>query len=185
MTLVSFIVSGMGQPAGVKFDRVKLERRRMQAAKLLKEGFTEAEVARRIGVHRQSVNRWAKQLNSGGRSALKRAARTGRPPQMSAEDLRRIEKGLKRGPEALGYGTSLWTSWRVVDLIERECGVKYSTVHAWRVLRSLGWTPQRPARRALERDEDKIHRWKHQRWPELKKTPKAGDRPSSSSTKAD
>jgi transposase len=175
----------MGQPVGVKFDRVKLERRRMQAAKLLKEGFSEAEVARKVGVHRQSVNRWAKQLNSGGRSALKRAARTGRPPQMSAEDLLKIEKGLKRGPEALGYETSLWTAWRVVDLIERECGVKYSTVHAWRVLRSLGWTPQRPARRALERDDDKIHRWKHQRWPELKKTPKADDRPSSSSTKAD
>ena len=175
----------MGQPAGVKFDRVKLERRRMQAAKLLKEGVTEAEVARKIGVHRQSVNRWAKQLNSGGRSALKRARRTGRPPQLTAEDLHRIEKGLKRGPEALGYGTSLWTSWRVVDLIERECGVKYSTVHAWRVLRSLGGTPQRPARRALERDEDKIQRWKRQRWPELKKTPKTDDRPSSSSTKAD
>jgi transposase len=159
----------MRNPAGTKFDREKLERRHMQAAKLLEEGFTEAEVARTVGVHRQSVNRWAKQLNSGGRSALQRAARTGRPSQMSAEDLHRVEQGLKRGPEALGYETSLWTAWRVVDLIERECSEKYSTVHAWRVLRSLGWTPQRPARRALERDEDKIRRWKHQRWPELKK----------------
>jgi transposase len=175
----------MGNPAGVKFDRVKLERRRMQAAKLLEDGFTEAEVARKVGVHRQSVNRWAKQLNNGGRSALRRAARTGRPPQMSAEDLCRIEQGLKRGPEVLGYGTSLWTAWRVVDLIERECGVRYSTVHAWRVLRSLGWTPQRPARRALEQDEEKIRRWKSKRWPELKKTLKSEDKPSSSSTKAD
>ena len=175
----------MGHPTGVKFDRVKLEQRRMQAARLLKEGLSEAEVARQVGVHRQSVNRWAKQLTSGGRSALKRAVRTGRPPQLSAKDLRRIEQGLKRGPEALGYGTSLWTSWRVVDLIERECGVKYSTVHAWRVLRSLGWTPQRPTRRALERDDEKVGRWKRDRWPELKKTPKSGDKPSSSSTKVD
>ena len=175
----------MGNPAGVKFDRVKLERRRMQAARLLEEGFSEAEVARQVGVHRQSVNRWAKQLSSGGRSALKRAARTGRPPRLSAADLRRIEQGLKRGPEALGYGTSLWTAWRVADLIERECGVKYSTVHAWRVLRSLGWTPQRPTRRALERDEEAIRRWKRKRWPELKKTLKSGGKPSSSSTKVD
>ncbi len=157
----------------------------MQAARLLKEGLSEAEVARQVGVHRQSVNRWSKQLISGGRSALKRAARTGRPSQLSATDLHRIEQALKRGPEVLGYGTSLWTAWRVADLIERECGVKYSTVHAWRVLRSLGWTPQRPSRRALERDEEKIIRWKHERWPELKKTPKSEGKPSSSSTKVD
>ena len=104
---------------------------------------------------------------------------------MSAGDRQRIERGLKRGPEALGYRTSLWTAWRVADLIERECGVRYSTVHAWRVLRALGWTPQRPARRALERDEAAMRRWKRVRWPELKKTPKGEAKPSSSSTKVD
>ncbi len=175
----------MGHPAGVKLDRTKLERRRLQAARLLQQGMHEAEVARRVGVHRQSVNRWARQLAEGGRPALKRAARAGRPPQLSASDRQRIVQGLKRGPEALGYGTSLWTAWRVADLIERECGVKYSTVHAWRVLRALGWTPQRPASRALERNEAAIGRWKRLRWPELKKTPKDAGKPSSSSTKVD
>jgi transposase len=166
-------------------DRVKLERRRMGAARLLERGVSEAEVARRVGVHRQSVNRWAQQLAASGRSALKRAARTGRPPRLRGEDLRRIERGLTRGPEAWGYGTGLWTAWRVADLIERECGVQYSTVQAWRVLRALGWTPQRPAGRALERNEAAIRRWKRERWPTLKKTPKAPARRSSSSTKAD
>ena len=71
-------------------DRVKLERRRMQAARLLQQGLSEAEVARRVGVHRQSVNRWAKQLAQGGRPALKRAARAGRPPHLSAAELQRI-----------------------------------------------------------------------------------------------
>jgi transposase len=175
----------MGHPAGVKLDRVKLERRRLQAARLLQQGLPEAEVARRVAVHRQSVNRWARQLAQGGRQALKRAPRAGRPPQLSVADRQRIVQGLKRGPEALGYGTSLWTAWRVADLIERECGVKYSTVHAWRVLRALGWTPQRPASRALERNEAAIRGWKRVRWPELKKTPKDGGRRSSSSTKAD
>ena len=174
----------MGHPAGVKRDRVELERRRMQAARLLEKGVSEAEVARRVGAHRQSVNRWARQLAKGGRRALKRAPRTGRPPQLSAADRQRIVQGLKRGPEALGYRTGLWTAWRVADLVERTCGVKYSTVHAWRLLRSLGWTPQRPAGRALERDEAAIRRWKRERWPELKKTPKDVGKPSSSSTKA-
>lgn len=157
----------------------------MRAARLLEQGVSEAEVARRVGVHRQSVNRWGQQLAAGGRSALKRAARTGRPPRLSADDLRRIERGLQRGPEALGYGTGLWTAWRVANLIERECGVQYSTVHAWRVLRALGWTPQRPASRALERNEAAIQRWKRERWPTLKKTPNAKARRWSSSTKAD
>jgi transposase len=116
---------------------------------------------------------------------LKRAPRAGRPPQLSAADRQRIVQGLKRGPEALGYATSLWTAWRVADLIERQCGVKYSTVHAWRLLRALGWTPQRPASRALERNEATIRRWKRVRWPELKKTPKDRGKRSSSSTKAD
>jgi transposase len=175
----------MGQPAGVKFDRVKLERRRRHAARLIEKGVSEAEVARRVGVHRQSVNRWVQQLAEGGRDALKRALRTGRPSQLTDAHREQIEAGLKRGPEALGYRTSLWTAWRVADLIERECGVKYSTVHAWRVLRAVGWTPQRPAGRALERNEAAIQRWKRVRWPALKKTPKSGGRRSSSSTKAD
>jgi transposase len=175
----------MGHPAGVKRDRVKLEQRRLKAAKLLNRGLAEAEVARRVGVHRQSVNRWAQQLEQGGTEALKRTPWAGRPPKLSAADRQRVVQGLKRGPEALGYGTSLWTAWRVADLIERECGVKYSTVHTWRLLHDLGWTPQRPAGRALERNESAIRRWKRQRWPELKKTPKNEAKPSYSSTKAD
>jgi len=175
----------MGHPAGVKLDRVKLERRRLQGARLLQQGQSEAEVARRVGVHRQSVNRWARQLAQGGRQALQRAPRAGRPPQLSVADRQRIVQGLKRGPEALGYGTSLWTAWRVADLIERECGVKYSTVQAWRILRALGWTPQRPTSRALERNEAAIRHWKRVRWPELKKTLKDGGKPLSSLTKVD
>ena len=132
-------VSGMGHPAGVKRDRAKLERRRLQAARLLQKGVHEAEVARRVGVHRQSVNRWARQLAEGGRASVEEGTPTpaGRR-SLSAADRERIVQGLKRGPEALGYRTSLWTAWRVADLIERECGVKYSTVHAWRLLASVG-----------------------------------------------
>ena len=156
----------------------------MRAARLLEHGVSEADAARRVGVHRQSVNRWAQQLAAGGRASLKRAARTGRPPQLTAEDLRRIERGLTRGPEALGYDTGLWTAWRVADLIEHECGVEYSTVHAWRVLRALGWTPQRPAGRA--RTQRSPHRaMETGALADAKKTPHARAKRSSSSTKAD
>ncbi|MCJ7831511.1 MAG: helix-turn-helix domain-containing protein, partial [Dehalococcoidia bacterium] len=80
-----------------------MERRRLQAAQLLGRGLSQAEVARRVGVHRQSVSRWAKQLAEGGKASLKKAGRAGRKPRLSPADLRRVERGLKRGPEALGY----------------------------------------------------------------------------------
>jgi transposase len=157
----------------------------MEAARLLEKGYSQSEVARRVGAHRQSVSQWARQLEQGGRRALKKAGRAGRKPRLRPEDLRRIEGGLKRGPEALGYETGLWTSWRVAHLIEQECGVKYHPSQAWRILRQLGWSCQRPVGRAQERDEEKIRRWKRERWPEIKKKPKKRGEPSSSSTKAD
>jgi len=162
----------MGNPAGVKRDFSALEKRRMQAARLLEKGYTEAEVARRVGVHRQSVNRWARQLAENGRDALKKAGRAGRKSRLSEEQLRRVEVVLKSGPEQFGYDTGLWTAARVGHVIEREFGIRYTKGHIWWVLRQLGWSCQRPVGRAIERDEEKIRRWKKERWPVLKKTPK-------------
>jgi transposase len=174
----------MGNQAGVKRDFKALDRRRLQAARLLSQVLREAEVAHRVGVHRQSVNRWQRQLAESGPSALRRAGRAGRKPQLQASDLRRIEAGLKRGPQTLGYATGLWTTRRVVELIEQVSRARYTTVHAWRILRQLQWSCQRPVGRALERDEVAIRRWKKERWPELKKKPENGGKPSSSLTKA-
>jgi transposase len=136
-------------------------------------------------VHRQSVSRWARQLEATGRQGLKKAGHAGRKPRLSREDLQKIERGLKRGPEALGYETGLWTAGRVANLIEQECGVHYHASQAWRILRQLGWSCQRPIGRALERDEGAIQQWKKQRWPEIKKKPEKKGASSSSSTKAD
>ncbi len=175
----------MGNPAGVKRDFVALERRRLKAAQLLAQGVPPAEVARRVGVHRQSVSRWARELTETGRAGLKRAPRAGRPPRLSEADRRRLVAALKRGPEAFGYATGLWTARRVADLIARECRVTYSPGHVWKLLRQLGWSCQRPTGRALERDEAAIRQWTQVRWPALKETPRAGAKRSSSSTRAD
>jgi len=175
----------MGNAAGVRRNFQRLEERRLLGAGLLRQGVHPAEVARQVGVHRQSVSRWAQQLKQGGLRALKKAGHAGRRARLRPEDLGRVERGLKRGPQALGYETSLWTSWRVAHLIEQECGVKYHPSQAWRILRQLGWSCQRPVGRALERDEDKIRWWKQQRWLEIKKKPAKKAVRSSSSTEAD
>jgi transposase len=175
----------MGNPAGVRRDFEALERRRMRAARLLEKGYSQSEVARRVDAHRQSVSQWAAELREKGRAGLKKAGRAGRKPRLNPQQLRKIEQGLKQGPEALGYGTSLWTSARVAQLIEGECGVEYHPGHVWRILRQLGWSCQRPTGRALERNEAKIQQWKQKRWPELKKRPNTKAARSSSSMRAD
>jgi transposase len=175
----------MDNPAGVRRNFEALERRRMEAAQLLKQGMGQSEVARRLGVHRQSVIRWARQLAESGRVGLKKAGRAGRKPRLSGAQLKQIENALKRGPEARGYASGRWTASRVRELIEDQCGVRYHEAHVWRILRQLGWSCQRPSGRALERDEDAIRDWKQVRWPQLKKKRCASGAPSSSSTKAD
>jgi transposase len=187
VTLIALVCyrSSMGNAAGVRRDFEALERRRLRAAGLLKRGVDQSEVARQVGVHRQSVSRWARRLQADGRAGLKKAGRAGRKPHLTTVDFERIEQGLKRGAESLGYETGLWTSARVAHLIARECGVEYHPGHVWRILRRLGWSCQRPVGRALERDEVAIGRWKRKRWPEIKKKLKKKIASSSSSMKAD
>ena len=154
---------------GTKRDLKELEQRRRRAARLLKRGYTQAEVARECGVSRNAVSLWAKQMAAGGQPALRRKA-LGRPAALDAADRQKITQALKRGALATGFATELWTLPRVAELIERLHGIRYSTTQVWRLLGAMGFSPQRPARRALERDEAAIARWKKQRWPALKKT---------------
>jgi transposase len=175
----------MGNPAGVRRDFAALEARRMEAARLLRQGLSQSLVAREVGVHRQSVSRWARELEQSGVRGLRKAKRSGRPAKLTAAQLRDLERALKRGPEALGFDTGLWTASRVRELIEYRTGVRYHEDHVWRILRKLNWTCQRPAGKALERDEQAIRHWKKYRWPQIKKKRSASGARSSSSTKAD
>ena len=175
----------MGNPAGVKRDFEALEKRRYAAMRLVNQGLNQSEVARRVKVVRQTVARWAREYRQSGAAALKKAGRAGRKPRLSASDRDRLEKLLLRGPEALGYETPLWTCPRVAHLIEREFKVRYHAGHVWKLLVSLGWSPQRPTGSARERNEQEVRRWQKQQWPGIKKKPAKRGVLSSSSTKAE
>jgi transposase len=77
---------------------------------------------------------------------------------------------LLKGPLAQGYRTNLWTTARIAEVIRREFGVEYHRDHVGRLMHQLGWSPQKPERRAVERDEDAIQQWKKKDWPRVKKT---------------
>lgn len=151
----------------------ELEQRRYRALALLQQGLSPVEVAQRLGVDRRSVRRWNSAARRQGREALRAQPAPGRPPRLSAGQRRRLERGLLRGAEAAGFPTPLWTCPRVAQWIERRFGIRYHPDHVCRLLHGLGFTPQKPARRALERDEEAIAQWVKQQWPALKKKRRA------------
>jgi transposase len=151
----------------------ELEQRRFRALALLQQGFSPVEVAQRIGVDRRSVRRWNSAARREGREALRAQPASGRPPRLSASQRRVLERALLRGAEAAGFPTPLWTCPRVTTWIEQRFAVRYHPDHVCRLLHALGFTPQKPARRAVERDEEAIGQWVKQQWPAIKKKRRA------------
>jgi len=149
----------------------KLEARRLRAAELLAKGMKPADVARAVGCSPPSVTRWKEVIRKYGVEGLKAKPASGRPSFLSDRQKKKLEKVLQRGPRASGYSTDLWTCRRVADVIEREFGVRYHPNAVWFVLRSLGWTCQKPERQARERDDEAVQQWRRGEWPRIKKSP--------------
>jgi transposase len=163
-------------------ERAPVEARRLQAAELFAQGHSQAEVAHQLGVSRQSAHVWHARFQQGGVDALRSRGPTGPDPKLSAAQLAKVEEALLQGARANGFDTDLWTLERVAVVITQLTGVRHHPGHVWSILRHrLGWTLQRPERRASERDEEAITRWVQQEWPRIKKGP-AQNRPGSSSS---
>jgi transposase len=157
----------------------QLQRRRLKAGRLLLKGVAQAEVARRMGVSRPTVFEWKQRLEQGGLEALKNGTR-GRPGRLDAAMRAQLAQALLAGARTHGYATELWTLPRIAKLIEERFGHSYSISQVSRLLAVMGWSCQRPEKRALQRDEKAIRQWKAKRWPALKKTPHKSDARSSS-----
>lgn len=144
-------------------------RKRVRAGRLMLAGKTPAEAAHAVGVARQTAYTWKARLDEGGIDAL-RAMAKGRPAQLDSGQLDGLRVALLQGALAHGFGTQLWTLKRVRVLIERLYGVTFSEVHVWRLLGSMGFSSQKPERRAIERNEAAVQEWKRRTWPALKKS---------------
>lgn len=134
-----------------------------------------AEVALAVGVARQTVYTWKKVLDEGGIDALRAVPERGRPARLDEQQLAALRATLLEGPTEHGFGTELWTIKRVGAVIERMHGVRFGKTQVWRILGALGFSPQKPAKRAIERDEDAVRAWKRRTWPSLKKKASAKD----------
>lgn len=150
-------------------------RRRVNAGRLLLEGKGCTEVARSVGVARQTVHTWKALLDEKGIDALRVMGGRGRPARLDEHQLEQLRICLLDSPTGYGFGTELWTLKRVRLLIARLFDVSFSEVHVWRILGSMGFSSQKPERRAIERNEDAVQEFKSKTWPSLKKKPRGKD----------
>ena len=123
------------------------------------------------------AKRHSRSIRSNKRSGQARK-KPGAPRRLSTDERQRIPELLARGAESYGFQGEVWTCRRVSKVIQREFGISYHPAHVSRILKDLGWTPQKPIRRAKQRAEEEVRRWQDERWPELKKRPKGKDKPS-------
>ena len=147
------------------------EARRLRAWELKQQGWQQRMIAAALGVTPGAVSQWLKRAAEGGVEALRTRIRPGPRPKLTAEQRGRIPEVLARGAEAYGFVGDVWTTPRVATVIEREFGVRYHPAHVSRLLGALGWSVQRPVRRATQRDEAAIAAWYAERWPALKRGP--------------
>lgn len=156
--------------SAAEWDRV-----RAIAANMFDDGKEPAEIARHLGVAAQTVREWRRDYRDGGRAALRSAKPPGRPPKLSAAHREALAELLERTPGECGFpGKYLWTQQLIADLIAREFGVPYHHDHVGVILRAIGFTHQKPARRAKERDAARVEAWRREAWPALlKKVPRA------------
>lgn len=148
-----------------------LEDRRRRALSLLDEGLSLNEVGRRIGCSASSVMRWRDARRRGGQRGLKVRFSPGRPPKLLRTEGRALIGVLLKGAMASGYANQLWTTARVAEVIRKKFRVRYHRDHVGRLLHSLGWSHQKPQKKALERKKAQIRRFVRQDWPRVKKTP--------------
>lgn len=146
-------------------------KKRVKAGRMLLAGKGCAEVALVVGVARQTVYTWKKLLDEGGIDALRGVPERGRPAQLDEQQLAALRAAVLQKPTEHGFGTELWTLKRVGAVIERMHGVRFSQTQVWRILGALGFSPQKPDKRAIERDEDAVRIWKKRTWLSLKKKP--------------
>jgi transposase len=145
------------------------EWRRLRALHLKQQGWYQSDIAEALGIREETVSRWLARARHGGPEALRARPAPGRPPKLTTAQKRLIPEFLWHGPEAYGFRGHVWTRARIARVIEEEFGIRYHKAHVGRLLQELHWTPQVPIRRAIQRDEQAIARWREEVWPDLQR----------------
>jgi transposase len=150
-------------------SREERERARFKAAKLFKKGVSQAEIARKLKATPAAVHYWHTAWKKRGKEGLRSKGHPGFASSLTKQDRIKFKRAVLKGPLAYGYETDFWTLPRLSAVMKKVTGIRFSDVWTWHIVRSLGFTPQKPQVRAIERDEAEIKAWKEKRLPGLKK----------------
>ncbi len=147
------------------------EGRRLRAYELAQQGWKQNAIAQALGVTEGAISQWMARARVEGRAALSRRTSPGTPPKLTREQKAALPALLLRGAPAFGFRGDVWTAARVAAVIAQEWQVVYHPSHVARLLHASGWSRQKPARRARQRNEEAVQEWRDVRLPALKKRP--------------
>jgi transposase len=145
------------------------EGRRKRALELVETGWQQSDIAAALGVSRAAVSQWVSKARTEGSESWRALPHPSGPRKLTPEQFNSLPTLLSVGAAAYGFRGNVWTCGRVATVLRQQFGVAYHKAHVSRLLKHLVWTPQVPRRRATQRDEDEITRWRAEVWPELKK----------------
>jgi transposase len=145
------------------------EGRRLRAYELKQQGWKQTEIADALGVTEGAVSQWMKRARKQGVEGVRHKPPPGATPRLSEDERAKLPELLAQGAQAHGFRGSVWTCERVAIVIRKEFGVVYHPAHVSRLLKALRQGLNKPQRRANQRDEEAIERWKEERWPSFKR----------------
>ena len=150
--------------------REQMEERRLEGGRLLKAGkLSQAEIARQLGVSRATVSDWSKKVKTKGMRGLRKKKAAGSSSKLNAQQKQKLKYMLDRGALANGFPTDRWTLERVRQLIQRRFEITYHPNYLNRLLRKLGFSPQKPLPQAIEQEKELVQAWLQRDWPRIKK----------------
>lgn len=159
---------------GRKHGRAALPAMRQQAVKAIREGQDVNSVALAYGVNVRSVFRWLADFANGGQNALLAKPSSGRPPKISAEEMRWLAQAVKDNtPLQFKFAYGLWTLALIAALIERQFSKKLSLASVSRIMKLLGFSAQRPLYQAWQQDATLVQAWETELYPAIRAEAKA------------
>lgn len=151
-----------------------LETIRIMAVRRVEEGEAPSDVIRSYGFCRTTIYRWIRRAREHGEAGLRAVKATGRPPELTVKQKQTVAGWITgRDPRQYGFDFGLWTRQIIAELIELRFEISLSVSTVGRLLKELGITPQKPVRRAYERDDEAVERWMKQEYPKLRRSARA------------
>jgi len=143
-----------------------LEQLRRSAVQRVEAGESPEFVAAGLGINRRTMYRWLEAFHYGGADALAAKPIPGAPSKLDAKQMAWISRTVRqKNPLQLKFDYALWTLAMIRELIRRRFEVNLSEVSVGRLMRRLGFTPQRPMYRAWQQDAALVERWHTEQYP--------------------